>query len=65
MENNNEIGSSPMILALGIVGTIFAIYAKIEGSLQWSWWGVFVPLVIGIIGAIIIGLCESNCRRPY
>ncbi len=36
--------------------TIIFVIAKILGYLDWTWWAVFLPVIIGAIISLIIGI---------
>ena len=54
---------------LGLLGIAF-IVLKLVGTIDWSWWWVLAPfwgplallLVVGVIGAIVVGLITAIRR---
>lgn len=60
-----------MRLGLPNILTIIFVIAKILGYIDWSWWLVFLPtlvsvglaLILGIVAGIIEGINEVKGRR--
>lgn len=58
--NNNKSSSSNTGLGLGTILTIIFVVLKLCGVIDWSWWLVFLPVIIGFVLSLII-LIVATC----
>ena len=67
MSKNNT--SSSTGLGLSSVLTIVFVVLKLVGTINWSWWWIFSPLLIDagliIIGLIILAVCIACDNKKY
>lgn len=66
MSKNNTSSTG---LGLSSVLTIVFVVLKLVGTINWSWWWVFSPLLIDIgliiIGFIVIAVCIVYDNKKY
>lgn len=65
----NKNNTSSTGLGLSSVLTIVFVVLKLVGTINWSWWWVFSPLLIDagliIIGLILIAIWVSYDNKKY